>query len=708
MSENKRGRKKSEKLVLEDTIKHKETVEELIKSEKFCRNTLDNMMEGCQIIGFDWRYLYVNDALARHGRRPKEELIERTMMEAYPGIEKTEMFKELRRCMKKRTTRRMENEFAFPDGSKGWFDLHIQPVPEGVFILSQDVTDRKLAEQRIENLNSLLSAIRNVNQSIVQEEDLTNVVRRSCESLVETRQYLGCTIALMDEDCDKIAPVARSGKRQFVKDWVVSAKGRVHAPNCVKTAFRSRKLHIVKDTNTRTCRTCTYGEEHKNGDHSAIVVPMKKDRQVIGLLYVSLSRERAVHEEEQRLLQETANDLTFARSKFMADEALRKSEAELNRAQSVAKIGSWFLDVPKNDLRWSDETYRMFGIPKGAPMTHDLFMERVHPHDREYVNRKWKAAMAGEPHDIEHRIVVNGKTCHVNVKAKITFDKSGRALSGIGTVQDITERKRAEEELTKYKNHLEELVKERTSELTIANRQLEDANKELESFSYSVSHDLRAPLRAIDGFSHVMLEDYSGTLDEEAKRILNVIRDNTNKMKQLIEDLLSFSRLARKKITKSKVDLDELAEDVFRMLQAATPERKVKLKIKQPPSAHCDRTMVRDVLANLLSNAVKFTRPREKAVIEIGGRAEPQENDYYVKDNGVGFDMRFVNKLFGTFQRLHGEKEFEGTGIGLATVQRIIHRHGGRVWAKGKVDKGSTFYFTLPKIGMEVEHEQNE
>lgn len=250
------------------------------------------------------------------------------------------------------------------------------------------------------------------------------------------------------------------------------------------------------------------------------------------------------------------------------------------------------------------------------------------------------------------------------------------------------ERKRAEEEI----KELNEELKRRTFEL-------ESINKELEAFSYSVSHDLRAPLRAIDGFSGIILEDYSDKFDAEGKRLLNVIINNAHKMGQLIDDLLTFSRLGRQDIRSSNIDMSELAKTVFEELKTISSDRTIELNIKTLPPACGDRAMIREVFANLLSNAVKFTRTKAPAVIEVGGTTEDEENIYCVKDNGVGFDMQYKNKLFGVFQRLHSAEEFEGTGVGLALTQQIIHRHGGRVWAEGKLNEGATFYFSLPKEG---------
>ena len=245
------------------------------------------------------------------------------------------------------------------------------------------------------------------------------------------------------------------------------------------------------------------------------------------------------------------------------------------------------------------------------------------------------------------------------------------------------------ERVKRQAEELELRVGERTSEL-------EAANKELEAFSYSVSHDLRAPLRAIDGFSRIVQEDYAGKLDDEGGRLLGVIRDNSRKMAQLIDDLLEYSRLGRKPLSAGAIDMKRLVEDVFGELQASggTPHRLVLAAL---PPARGDATLVKQAWTNLLANAIKFSGKREQPVIEVSGHENGVECVYCVKDNGAGFDMRYCEKLFKVFQRLHREEEFEGTGVGLAIVQRVVLRHGGRVWAEGKVDEGAAFYFSLPK-----------
>jgi PAS domain S-box-containing protein len=308
-----------------------------------------------------------------------------------------------------------------------------------------------------------------------------------------------------------------------------------------------------------------------------------------------------------------------------------------------------------------------------------------------------KALLNGKLKDIEKRNGMIYETQHqkkdgtvfaIEVSCRLIEIEGREHIQSI--IRDITERKEAEVKIRQLTEELEQRVLDRTAEL-------EAANKELKAFSDSVSHDLRAPLRAITGFSQILMEDYADKLGGEGRRLLNVICSNTQKMEQLIDDLLAYSRIGRIELRFSRIDMDTSVNSIIDEIKISFPERTVHFDAGPILPAMGDRSMIHQVLMNLLSNAIKFTKSKEKAVIEIGSRGEGDKNIYYIKDNGVGFDMQYVDKLFGIFQRLHSEEQFEGTGVGLAIVQRIIHRHGGKVWAEGKENEGATFFFTLPK-----------
>jgi PAS domain S-box-containing protein len=272
-------------------------------------------------------------------------------------------------------------------------------------------------------------------------------------------------------------------------------------------------------------------------------------------------------------------------------------------------------------------------------------------------------------------------------------DAQGRPLFGVLQFSDVTERRRTEEEITRLNSQLEQRVAERTAEL-------QAAVKELEAFSYSVSHDLRAPLRALDGFSQALIEDHGALLPEGGRRYLGIIRDTAQKMGHLIDDLLAFSHLGRQSLTRRRVNTAQLVRHAFDTLAPQCQGRQIDLRVADLPPCEADLALLRQVWINLLGNAVKYTRQRELAIVEVGSSTtENGVTEYFVRDNGAGFDMRYAHKLFGVFERLHRADEFEGTGVGLAIVQRIVQRHGGRVRALGDVGRGATFFFTLGTLG---------
>lgn len=370
---------------------------------------------------------------------------------------------------------------------------------------------------------------------------------------------------------------------------------------------------------------------------------------------------------------------------------LRTSKYFLERAQEVANVGHWTLQAGPgagSKLFLSKETCRIFEIDSfdGRLQT---FLAFIHPDDLHNVNKAMSMALVNQvAYSMDHRIVLkNGVEKWVHVQTEVTQGIDEDVPMLLGIVQDITERKKTEYEILSLNAGLEKKVSERTA-------QLEAVNKELEAFSYSVSHDLRAPLRIIDGFATILMEDAVG-LDERMMRNVKTIARNATRMGQLIDDLLNFSRLGRTQIKVANVDMRALVDQVLEEFQAADSIKKAKVVVNKISPAYGDASLLKQVWVNLLSNSIKYSSKKEQPVIEIGMVSDASVPTWFVKDNGAGFNMEYVGKLFGVFQRLHKQDEFEGTGVGLALVQRIVTRHGGHVWADSKVNEGATFYFTL-------------
>ncbi|MEO7043964.1 MAG: PAS domain S-box protein, partial [Ferruginibacter sp.] len=286
----------------------------------------------------------------------------------------------------------------------------------------------------------------------------------------------------------------------------------------------------------------------------------------------------------------------------------------------------------------------------------------------------------------------NGKRFHVAITISPVKNHSGNIVGISKIVRDITSAKKFEEDLIESNKELDFQIKEKEKRTA----ELEVAIQELESFSYSVSHDLRAPLRAINGFTQIMVDDYASHMDDEAQIIFGEIIRNSSKMGELIDNLLSFSRIGKKATSMSNINIEGLINELIAELKHEEPKRKFKITIQKLENITGDAGMLRQVFINLISNAFKYTGKKEAAEISIGSYKEDNNMVYYVKDNGAGFDMRYYDKLFGVFQRLHSSNEFDGTGVGLAIVQKIIAKHGGTVWAEGIVNEGASFYISLP------------
>jgi PAS domain S-box-containing protein len=334
--------------------------------------------------------------------------------------------------------------------------------------------------------------------------------------------------------------------------------------------------------------------------------------------------------------------------------------------------------------RGAQELYGWTAEEAIGKISHEL-LKTVYPAPIEEIRAELLASERWEGELEKSR--ADGTRVIVASRWSLQRDDNGRPAAILETNNDITDHKRREREISTLNQELGK----RTTEL-------EATNKELEAFAYSISHDLRAPLRHMSGFAELLQKSAASSLNEKGRRYMSMILESAKRMGNLIDDLLAFSRISRAEAHKALVSLEQLVQEVLGEARQETGGRNVVWTVGALPAWHCDRSMLRVALVNLISNAVKFTRTRPQAEIEIGC-TDQRENQVvvYVRDNGVGFDMKYANKLFGVFQRLHSTEAFEGTGIGLATVQRIIHRHGGKVWADSQVDRGATFYFSLSK-----------
>ncbi|HEX8898050.1 MAG TPA: PAS domain S-box protein, partial [Chthoniobacterales bacterium] len=602
------------------------------------------------------RITYVNDKFCAISKYSREELLGQDHRIINSGYHSTEFIRDLWTTITHGNVWHGEIKNRAKDGSYYWVDTTIVPFlnekgkPRQYVAIRADITERKEIEEQLRASLREVSDLKTAldEHAIVAITDpqgrITFVNNKFCEISKYSREEL------LGQD----HRIINSGYHptEFIRDlWTTITHGRVWHGE-IKNRAKDGSFYWVDTT----------------------IVPFLnekgKPRQYVAI--------RA--------------DITERKK---AEESLRETQARLNSTLSAGSIGTWSWDLVNDELFADEFTASAFSLEpdraaKGLPA--EAYLRAIHEEDRPGVRVALQRAIESCGHyDVEYRVCrKDGECWWLQARGRVEGDEAGKAVHFLGAVMDITERKQAQEKVRRLNEELEQRVIQRTAEL-------EAANKELEAFSYSVSHDLRAPLRAVDGFSQAVLEDFGPHLPEEGRRYLATIRSGAQKMGALIDDLLTFSRLSRLPLTKRSVNNVRLVRETLEELGFPPKDRQVEMRVAELPPALGDQALLRQLWVNLLSNAVKYTRRRESAVIEVGFRRgeENGETIYFVRDNGTGFDMRYADKLFGVFQRLHRAEEFEGTGVGLAIVQRIVHRHSGRVWAEAAVDQGATFYFTL-------------
>jgi PAS domain S-box-containing protein len=608
----------------------------LLESHRNTSASLESISDGFMSLDHEWRYTYVNAAAAKMLGRESGELLGKSLWELWPHAPDSPFGLALRRTTAENVT--LQVEVFCPEPLYAWFEVRCYPSQEGLSLFITDTTQRKQAEEK-----SLL---------------FTSIVEQSDDAIIS--KNLDGIIGTWNASAERIYG--------YTSEEIVGRHVSLLIPD-----DRAYELPILIDDLRRGAKIDRYETERvrKNGKHifvSLTMSPIKDaEQRIVGVSVIGRDiTERKLSERALSLSEERYRSLTLATSQIVWNANPQGEMAE---------------DLPM---------WREFTGQAPAEIRGQGWIDALHPDDRERTADLWSRSVRSRSlYDTEFRLQRHdGEYRYMAVHGVPVLERDGTIREWVGTCADITERVLAEDEVRKLNEKLGKRVAERTTEL-------EAANQELEAFTYSISHDLRAPLRAVDGFSRILLEDYGPQLPAEAQHYLQVARDNALQMGGLIDGLLAFSHLGRQPLRKLPVAPADLVRQVLEDLRLEQTGRRVEIAVGHLPVCEGDPLLLKQVFVNLLSNALKYSRTRENAHIEI---AAADSTAYYVRDNGVGFDMRYADKLFGVFQRLHRADEYEGAGVGLAIVQRIVHRHGGRVWAEAAVNQGATFYFTLAQV----------
>jgi PAS domain S-box-containing protein len=564
------------------------------------------------------------------------------------------------------------------------------PVPDRAGSIVGDAAEAADALARLRRVYSFLNM---TNEAIARIKEPMRLFDEACRIAVEVGGFRMAWIGLVDEDTGQIRPVVHRGLEDgYLERIFVSADGSDReGRGPTGTAARTGTINICKDFETDPRMTPWRAEALRRGYLSSGAFPLRIGDRVVGALTLYAAEKDFFSDEEVGLFSSLAEDISHAID-AMEKEELRKlveEELALKAAMLDAATDSIFVVDRNGDFIYANEaSWKTRGYSREQFMKLNL-MDLATPEYALLVDERLAGAgKTGGVFESAH-VRKDGSVMEVEVHLR-RVDAHSRSVF-LSVARDITERKKAERELGDYREHLEELVDERT-------RHLQLLNDELESFSYSVSHDLRSPLRAIDGFSHMLLEDVGAGLTEDDRKSFDYIFSSVRRMDAIIEGLLGLARVGRSEMRTSFQEMNGLVESVVDEVMPGASERSVEILIGDLPDASCDMVLMQQVVANLLSNALKFTRNADNALIEIQGEVRDGENVYLIRDNGTGFDPAHADRLFGVFQRLHDVEEYEGTGVGLALVRRIVLRHGGRVWAESAPGEGATFFFSLPAV----------
>ena len=577
---------------------------------------------------------------------------------------------EFRRLITGRESTAFEIRMRCKDGSYRWILWNAIPLVDRrvVYATGRDITERRQAEAATRLLAEVMPAVSSA-------EHIDKAMSSGLEKICKFNDWQVGQAWVVDEERQLLCCVAGSfytevDVGQFREDSLkTSLRKGAGLPGRVWERGTPAWIHDL----TKDCNFIRTRSAEQAGLKAAFAFPISSGEKLVTVFEFFSAEIRDPNRHFLKALQRIGPDLGSVFERKRADEALRASEQRFRAVAETATDAIVSADRHGHIVYWNGAAERIFGYSPdevlGKPLT-VIMPERLHPAHHQALQTYLSTGAA--------RVI--GKTVELVGRRKDASEfpldlslaswRTGEGIFFTGIMHDTTVRKRAEEELRA-------------------------ANKELEAFSYSVSHDLRAPLRHINGFAKILEEEYAGKLDDGGRQYLRMVSDGAQKMGALVDDLLGLARVGRQELSRTPADLGKLVEEVICDLKAECADRNIRWRIRPLPVVECDAGLMKQVFVNLLSNAVKYTRPREQAVIEVGESSQNNERIIFVRDNGVGFDMKYAAKLFEVFQRLHRTEDFEGTGVGLATVQRIIKKHGGRVWAQAQPGKGTTFFFTL-------------
>jgi PAS domain S-box-containing protein len=674
----------------------KKAEQALQESEKKHRTLVEQSLQGMVVIQ-DFRICFANTAIAQIYGYTIEELFSLSPEELraliHPQDQALVWGRFSDRLAGKRVPAEYECRITRKDGALRWVEIFSsliqyrgKPAVQAALI---DITERKHAEERLEWELAVNSALAELSAALITPsssiEDIADIVLDAAKSLTQSEHGYVSSIDLKTGD-----QVAHTLTKMMGKQCLVRGKERrIRFPKGPDGLYPWLWGHAL---NTRQAFFSNSPGTHKASRgapqghvpiNNYLAVPAIIGEELVGQIAVANSS-RDYTDRELEAIKRLAGLYAVAIERKRVEEALRESEEKFRNLaeQSPNMI---FINKKGRVVYANKKCEEFMGYKREEFYSPDFdFLALIAPESKDLIKLRFSKHTEGEEVTPYEYVLVTkeGRKIEAILSTKLIKYEGESAI--LGTVTDIAERKRAEEQIQKLNKSLELQAKE-----------LQLANKELEAFSYSVSHDLRAPLRAIDGFSKALLEDYHEKLEEQGRDYLTRVRTSTRHMTQLIDDLLNLSLVMRAKIRRKKTNLSKLARTISKELQKAEPQREVEFVIPEGVYAHGDPRLLRRVLENLLGNAWKFTANHPRATIEFGATKKGSDTVYFVRDDGAGFDITYANRLFIPFQRLHSTAEFSGSGIGLAIASRIINRHGGRIWAEGQVEKGATFYFTL-------------